>query len=95
VQLAEQVSPTTLDYIVQSDSVAAVPASAYLMASVITVFSEYPGDSQGMTYASEYWALAFVYLAIGVGIAYFIMGWSSNTLSVVRGNLNTLECTTG
>lgn len=95
MQLAQQVSPTTLDYVVQSDSVAAVPASAYLMASVITVFSEYARDSQGMASASQYWALAFVYLAIGVGIAYFVMGWSSNTLSVVRGNSNTLECTSG
>lgn len=53
------------------------------MANVISVFSDYrPDDVQGMSSASTTWALAFVYLAIGVGVSYFVMGWCSNSLSV-------------
>jgi hypothetical protein len=54
------------------------------MASIIGVFSDHAGDSEGMANASASWALTFVYLAIGTGFAYFVMGWSSNSLSVVR-----------
>ncbi|OBT74578.1 hypothetical protein VF21_07563 [Pseudogymnoascus sp. 05NY08] len=62
---------------------AAVPVTAFLMANVISVFSDYrPDDVQGMSSASQTWALAFVYLAIGVGVSYFVMGWCANSLSV-------------
>lgn len=62
---------------------AAVPLTAYLMANVISVFSDYkPDDVQGMSSASQTWALAFVYLAIGVGVSYFVMAWCANSLSV-------------
>ncbi|KFY49373.1 hypothetical protein V495_00615 [Pseudogymnoascus sp. VKM F-4514 (FW-929)] len=61
---------------------AAVPLTAFLMANVIAVFSDYPGDPHGMSRASTTWALAFVYLAIGVGLSYCIMGWCANSLSV-------------
>lgn len=63
--------------------VAAVPLTAFLMANVIAVFSDYrPDDVQGMSSASTTWALAFAYLAIGVGVSYFVMGWCANSLSV-------------
>ncbi|KFY45703.1 hypothetical protein V494_00829 [Pseudogymnoascus sp. VKM F-4513 (FW-928)] len=62
---------------------AAVPVTAFLMANIIGVFSDYrPDDHQGMSSASTTWALAFVYLAIGVGVSYFVMGWCANSLSV-------------
>lgn len=61
---------------------AAVPVMAVLMANLITVFSDFLKGTQAMTDASERWSLAFVYLSIGVGISYFLVGWASNTLSV-------------
>lgn len=39
---------------------------------------------QALTDAANHWSLMFFILALGVGVAYFTLGWSSNTISVVR-----------
>ncbi|CAG8982627.1 hypothetical protein HYALB_00006022 [Hymenoscyphus albidus] len=54
------------------------PIQAYLFAQIINV----PVFSGGaLTGAVNYWALRFVYLAIGAGVAYFTMGYSSHVIS--------------
>ena len=61
---------------------AAQPLQAYLMAQVITVF-QYTTD-EALTAGASYWSLRFVYLAIGVGVGYAIIGWASHSFSVVN-----------
>lgn len=64
-----------------------MPTTAFLMANVISVFSDYAlDDIQGRAHASVTWSLAFVYLSIGVGVSYFTMAWCSNSLSVQVAN---------
>ena len=60
----------------------AQPLQAYLMAHLITVF-QYTNDT-ALRAGASYWSLRFVYLAIGVAAGYFIVGWASNSFSVVR-----------
>ncbi|CAG8952578.1 hypothetical protein HYFRA_00009684 [Hymenoscyphus fraxineus] len=64
------------------------PIQAYLFAQIINV----PVFSGGaLTGAVNYWALRFVYLAIGAGVAYFTMGYSSHVISAVE--MKHIACT--
>ncbi|KAF1988882.1 ABC multidrug transporter [Aulographum hederae CBS 113979] len=58
----------------------AQPMQAYLMAQVVTVFQA--TSTEALLSGAEYWSLRFTYLAIGVGVAYFIIGWASNSYSM-------------
>lgn len=58
----------------------AAPMQAYLMAQVVTVF-QYT-TSSALSAGATYWALRFTYLAIGLGVAYFIIGWASSSFSI-------------
>lgn len=51
------------------------------MAHLITVF-QYTTNT-ALRAGASYWSLRFVYLAIGVGAGYFVVGWASNSYSVV------------
>ncbi|TVY22546.1 ABC transporter [Lachnellula hyalina] len=55
------------------------PIQAYLFAHIINVIT-YTGEA--LSKASSYWALRFFILALGTLVAYFTLGWSSNTISV-------------
>lgn len=67
--------PHTLIYVI-----VAFPVYAYLFAKLIGLFS-YTG--QYLLDQTNFWCLMFTFLAIGVGICYFTLGWSSNTISFV------------
>ncbi|TVY82673.1 ABC transporter BEA3 [Lachnellula suecica] len=55
------------------------PVQAYLFANIINVITLAGGALQK---ASNHWALMLFMLAIGIAVAYYILGWSSNTISV-------------
>ncbi|TVY41689.1 ABC transporter [Lachnellula occidentalis] len=55
------------------------PIQAYLFAHIVNVIT-YTGEA--LSKASSYWALRFFILALGTLVAYFTLGWSSNTISV-------------
>ncbi|KAL3419339.1 ABC transporter [Phlyctema vagabunda] len=55
------------------------PLQAYLFANIITVFN-YTG--QKLTDTTNHWALMFVILAIGVGVSYYVVGFSANVISI-------------
>lgn len=55
------------------------PLQAYLFAKLVTVIT-YTGEA--LVHSSEHWSLMFVILALGIGASYFLLGWSSNTISV-------------
>lgn len=57
----------------------APPLHAYLMAQVVTVFESVTDNA--LTSGTSYWSQRFLYLAIGVGVAYLIVGWASNSFS--------------
>lgn len=57
-----------------------MPLQAYLFAKIVTVFQL---SGHELVYESQHWSLRFLYLAIGVGVAYFIVGWSCKALEVV------------
>jgi ATP-binding cassette subfamily B (MDR/TAP) protein 1 len=59
---------------------AANPVQAYLFAQIIHVIT-YTG--QQLQNASNHWALMFFVLAITVAAAYFVLGFSATTISVV------------
>lgn len=61
-------------------TLAAMPLQAYLFAKVVTIFQL---TDHALVHGSQHWALRFFYLAIGVGVAYFIIGWSCKALEVV------------
>lgn len=58
------------------------------MAHLITVF-QYTTDT-ALRAGASYWSLRFFYLAIGVGAGYFIVGWASNSYSIVGVELTSL-----
>lgn len=58
----------------------AYPIQAWLFAKLITVATP-PFDNVAST--SSHWALMFFILALGAGVAYFVLGSSSNAISVV------------
>jgi ATP-binding cassette subfamily B (MDR/TAP) protein 1 len=60
---------------------------AYLFAQFMQVVT-YTG--QQLQSASSHWALMFFILALGVGLAYFTLGWSSHNIAVVSANLYSL-----
>lgn len=55
------------------------PVQAYLFAHIINVVTEV---GEALQKASNHWALMFFILALGTLVAYFILGWSSNEISV-------------
>jgi hypothetical protein len=59
---------------------AGFPLQAYLFAHLISVFVLI---GQALKDATSHWALMFVVLAICIGACYFILGFSSNAISVV------------
>lgn len=59
------------------------PIQSYLFAQLINVIT-YVGDA--LKAAADYWALRFFILSLGAGLAYFLLGYSSNTVSTVRLN---------
>jgi hypothetical protein len=58
----------------------AFPLQAWLFANLLTVIAAPVDDLPSV---SSYWALRFFILAIGVAVAYFTLGTSSNAISVV------------
>ncbi|KAH8647454.1 ABC transporter-like protein [Tricladium varicosporioides] len=54
------------------------PMHAFLFAKLISLFNFWGEYLQSET---NWWCLMFAFLALGVGISYFVLGWSSNTVS--------------
>ncbi len=61
---------------------------AWLFAQLLNV-TTYTG--QALQNASNHWSLMFFVLAIGTGLAYFVLGSSSNTISTVRIDIQLLN----
>ncbi|KAG9231289.1 P-loop containing nucleoside triphosphate hydrolase protein [Amylocarpus encephaloides] len=63
---------------------AAYPLQAYVLAKTITKTGEavFLEDNDLLISVASHWALMFFIIAIGVGAAYFIMGATSNVISV-------------
>lgn len=59
-------------------SATALPLQSWIFAKLVVVFAE--TGPQQLSDASH-WAVMFTILAIGVGVTYFILGWSSMSLS--------------
>ncbi|APA05673.1 hypothetical protein sscle_01g004430 [Sclerotinia sclerotiorum 1980 UF-70] len=57
---------------------ASFPLHAFLFAKLISLFNLWGQLLQAQT---NYWCFMFTLLAIGVGISYYALGWSSNTVS--------------
>ncbi|PMD39974.1 hypothetical protein L207DRAFT_428418 [Hyaloscypha variabilis F] len=57
---------------------AAYPLQAYIFAHLLTVI-QLPINE--LAQGSSHWALMFFILAVGAGVAYFTLGWSSTTVS--------------
>ena len=58
----------------------AYPLQSFLFAKIVTAFQL---TGSALIHASEHWGLMFFFLALGVGIMYAILGFFTNTLSVV------------
>jgi hypothetical protein len=56
------------------------PLQAYLFAQILHV-TTFTGHQ--LQVESAHWALMFLILALGIGAAYFILGWSSTALAMV------------
>lgn len=65
---------------------AAYPLQAYILAKTITLTGVAISlkDNALLQSTASHWALMFFVLAIGVALAYFVMGSTSNVISVVR-----------
>jgi ATP-binding cassette subfamily B (MDR/TAP) protein 1 len=59
---------------------AAFPVQSFLFAKLISLFDLYGDFLQNQT---NFWCLMFTILAVAVGVSYFALGWSSNTVSFV------------
>ncbi|PMD36741.1 ABC transporter-like protein [Hyaloscypha variabilis F] len=59
---------------------AAFPLQAFLFTELITVF-DFLGYWWFMQFWTNWWCLMYTVLAAGVGISYFALGWSANTVS--------------
>ncbi|UKZ61367.1 uncharacterized protein TrAtP1_002633 [Trichoderma atroviride] len=57
----------------------AMPLQAYLFANIVTVFQL---SGHALVSEGQNWSLRFLYMAIGVGVSYFIVGWSCKALEV-------------
>ncbi|QSZ33883.1 hypothetical protein DSL72_005457 [Monilinia vaccinii-corymbosi] len=57
---------------------ASFPLHAFLFAKLISLFGLWGQILQDQT---NYWCFMFTLLAIGVGMSYYALGWSSNTVS--------------
>lgn len=60
------------------------PVQAWLFAQVISVFAETGSE---LSSSSAHWALMYLFLAIGAGVAYFCLGYSANTVTQVSQSL--------
>lgn len=59
---------------------ASFPLHAFLFAKLISLFNLW---GELLEVQTSYWCFMFTLLAIGVGISYYALGWSSNTVSFV------------
>ncbi|KAM0318437.1 hypothetical protein ACHAO8_001828 [Botrytis cinerea] len=57
---------------------ASFPLHAFLFAKLISLFNLW---GQVLQVQTNYWCFMFTLLAIGVGLSYYALGWSSNTVS--------------
>lgn len=55
------------------------PIQSYLFAQILHVTTYF---GKALSDASAHWALMFFLLAIGIAIAYFILGWASNSIAM-------------
>ena len=65
--------------------VASFPAHAFLFAKLISLFSLW---GEALKEQTNFWCLMFVFLAVGVAVGHYILGWSSNVVSFVSMPLN-------
>ena len=66
----------------------ALPLQSYLMANSIVAFSL---TGQALVANSEHWSLLFLFLAVFIGVAYFIIGWASNSFGTHVSSTNRQE----
>lgn len=59
----------------------AMALQSWLFARIIQVF-ELPGSK--LRSSGDFWALMYFTLALAMAVAYFVLGFSSNTAAVVR-----------
>lgn len=59
----------------------AYATQAYIFSNLISIFAL--TDKTALSAASNHWSLMFFVLALGTGVAYFILGYSSNNISTV------------
>ncbi|KAI9685684.1 MAG: hypothetical protein M1822_004244 [Bathelium mastoideum] len=57
---------------------ASFPLHAFLFAKLISAMNLL---GQALRTESNWWCLMFIFLAVSVGISYYMLGWSSNTVS--------------
>lgn len=65
---------------------AAMAVMAYLLGNIVSIFGQYTRSSSELGSKGSFWALAFVYSAIGVGICYFVMAYGANEVSIKVSN---------
>lgn len=73
---------STISELELTTSLAAFPLHSFLFAKLISIFNLWGQELQDQT---NFWCLMFTLLALGVGISYFSLGWSSNTVAFVSG----------
>ncbi|KFA79500.1 hypothetical protein S40288_05346 [Stachybotrys chartarum IBT 40288] len=56
---------------------ASTPLQAYIFSNLVALFSFWSRD---LSYVVSQWCLAFLYLALGVGICYALLAWTTATL---------------
>jgi len=59
---------------------------SWLFAQLIQVF-QFTGEK--LVNAANFWALMFFILALAIAAFYFILGWASNSISMVRSPTST------
>lgn len=65
---------------------AAMAVMSYLLGNIVSIFGQYTRTSTDLGSKGSFWALAFVYSAIGVGICYFVMAYGANEMSIKVSN---------
>lgn len=55
------------------------PIQSYLFAQILNVTAS---KGKALSDASAHWALMFFILAIGIAVAYFILGWAANSIAM-------------
>lgn len=65
---------------------AAMAVMSFLLGNIVSIFGQYSRTSPELESKGSFWALAFVYSSLGVGICYFVMAYGSNELSIKISN---------